>query len=391
MTKYKLVIKKNKEFSLLNGHPWVFKDAIKKVPDDIRTGDTVSFISQKGRYVGQGIVDTSSRIFVRMINCSATETIDVAIKRLIASAINLRQSFFPNKATNAYRLINGEGDGIPGLIIDKYADAIAIQIYTLALEPFLDVIKSTLLKLLPNTKWIWRRNQIRLATSSKSGLIFGKNMPEKILFNEYGMKFSTDLVNGQKTGFFLDQRENRNLIKSISRGKNLLNVCGYTGAFTVAAAMGGATQSTTVDIARPALEEAERNFELNHMQSSKHKTVCEDMYTFMEKAESDTYDLIVLDPPSMAKNRNDLTKAMRAYRKLNKLGFKLVKSGGYIFTASCTSQLTRETFYDIIKEVAGKSGRQTKIVHESFHAPDHPISTTHPEGKYLKAFLIRVE
>jgi len=305
--------------------------------------------------------------------------------------VNLRNTFFPNKLTNAFRLINGEGDGIPGLIIDKYADAIAIQIYTLGLEPYIPIIKKTLLLLLPQTNWIWQRNEIRLANSSKSGLIYGKNMPKKILFKENGMKFSTDLINGQKTGFFLDQRDNRGLIRRLSKGRKFLNICGYTGAFTVAAAMGGARESTTVDIANPALEEAKRNLKLNNISTDLHKTVCADMYTFMEQCKFNDYDLIVLDPPSMAKNRNDLTKAKRAYRKLNKLGFKLIKKGGFLFTASCSSQLTRSDFYDIIKEISGKSGRQTKIIHESFHAADHPISSTHPEGRYLKAFLLEVQ
>lgn len=389
MKKKELQLKKNREFSLLKGHPWLYHEAIKEIPASIKTGDIVDLFSHKQQWLGCGYVDTSSKILVRVLPLAKEETPEKGIARLVERAISLRHSFFAGNHTDSCRLINGEGDFLPGLIVDRYADALSMQIYSLGLEPFVKTIVDAICRQIPNLRWIWRRNQIRLAKQESSQLIFGKNLPEKIIFHENGLKFSTDLVNGQKTGFFLDQRDNRQLIRNLAAGKTFLNVCGYTGAFTVAAAAGKAVSSVTVDIAKPALVEAEANLKLNGLTTAAHQLVCADMYEYLQN-NSRQYDLVVLDPPSMAKSRKDSEKAIRAYQKLNICGMKVVKPGGILFTASCTSQVGREEFLNAVRDAASKTGRQAQIIGESYHAIDHPTALAHAEGRYLKGLLLRL-
>ncbi len=374
----------------MKGHPWAYGEAFREIPERLATGDLVEVRSHRDQVMGYGYVDVDSKILVRMLPLTAGEALSAGIGRLVRDAIAMRLERFSSADTTAYRLVNGEGDLIPGLIVDRYDRAVSLQIYSLGLEAALGDITKAIKELLPGIKWIWRRNQIRLARADAAGLIHGGNLPEKIEFKEYGLKFATDLVNGQKTGFFLDQRENRNLIRSIASGRSFLNVCGYTGAFTVAAAAGGATQSVTVDIAKPALAEAERNLCLNSLAMPAHKLVAADMYDYLSQCRQGSFDLVVLDPPSMAKNRRDAEKALRAYRRLNQLGVKAVSRGGYLFTASCTSQVGREEFLEAVRDAVSSAGRRAMIVHESFHAPDHPIALAHPEGRYLKGLLLKI-
>lgn len=390
MKTLKLKLKKNKEFSLIKGHPWAFKEAFQEIPENLKNGDQIEVFSHKDVFLGLGFADTDSKILVRIVSRNQNANVEKAIEDNIKKAIKYRKDFFQSPNTTAYRLINGEGDSIPGLIADKYQNAVSMQIYSLGLEPYVSTIVKTLHSLLPDVKWIYRRDQIRLAKKGTAELVYGKNMPNKIVFLENGLKFSTDLINGQKTGFFLDQRNNRQMIREISNGKSILNVCGYTGAFTVAAAAGGANSSLTVDIAAPALEEAKRNLELNGFSTSKHKLLTSDMYNFLAECPKESYDIVILDPPSMAKSRKDLDKAIRAYKKLNLEGVKAVKRGGYLFTASCTAQVSREEFLNAVRDGIAASERQAYIIRESFHAPDHPIALSHPEGSYLKGILLKV-
>lgn len=391
MRTYQLCLKKDKEFSILRGHPWAFAEAFKAIPEGLKTGDIAEVYSHKNALLGMGYVDVESKILVRMVPVNPGEDFEKGVARLVKQAVAHRKEFFnePEK-TNAYRVINGEGDGLPGLIVDYYAGAVSLQIYSLGLQPFMDIVCKALREALGNVRWIYQRNQIRLAKSESAKLVFGKNLPEKIEFKENGLKFSTDLVNGQKTGFFLDQRENRHLIRSIAKGKTLLNVCGYTGAFTVAAIAGGCKSSVTVDIAKPALLEAEQNLRLNNFFNSNHKLVTADMYDYLAQCKEKSFDIVVLDPPSMAKNKRDVEKAIRAYKKLNMAGVKMVKAGGFLYTASCTSQVTRKEFLDAVREGIAAAGRRAVVVRETFHTYDHPTSLAHPEGPYLKGILLRI-
>jgi 23S rRNA (cytosine1962-C5)-methyltransferase len=389
MKPLKIQLKKNREFALIKGHPWVYADAVKDLPDNICTGSFVQVRSHKDRLAGYGYTDLESKILVRMVPAGENESPRQVFKRLVCRAISLRKQIFNTDETDSFRLINGEGDFIPGLIADYYAGAVSLQIYSKGLEPFLEPIVETIIECLPQVKWIYRRNQIRIAETDKEGLIKGSNMPAKIRFRENGLNFVTDLVNGQKTGFFLDQRDNRQLIRTLAEDKRFLNVCGYTGAFTVAAAAGKASSSVTVDIAAPALEEAKNNLAANNFSGKNHSMVCADMYKFLQ-GNQDEFDLVVLDPPSMARSRKDRFKALKAYSRLNLLGLKAVSHEGYLFTASCSSQISREDFYGAVFDAVLKAKVNAQIVKESFHALDHPVSICHSEGRYLKGLLLRI-
>jgi len=383
-------LKKNKEFALLKGHPWVFREAVAQGACELRTGQEAVVISHKGEYLGRGYIDADSNILIRLVVGNEEDSISRRIERRLAQAVRLRESFFLDQKTTAWRLVNGEGDGIPGLVIDRYSDALSLQIYSLGLEPFLDLIVGTLLKLIPGLRWIWRRNQVRRAAASEgAGLLHGSDLPEEIRFQECGLQFQTDLKHGQKTGFFLDQRENRQLVRRFARGRRLANVCGYTGGFTVAAIAGGASRTLTIDTAQPALEEAQANLSLNRFSAKCHETRRMDMFDFLANP-GEEFDLIVLDPPSMARSQADLPQALRAYQKLNLEAMKCLPPGGLLFTASCSSHVSRDAFLEALTQAALRARRQARILCETQNAPDHPVSLGHPEGRYLKGILMEM-
>lgn len=389
MKSVKLEIKKNCEYSLINYHPWVYTDAFKSIPSNIESGNIATLITRKGVVPGLGYIDRSSNIFVRMIAATPGESFRAALFRLIDQAAQIRTDYFyDNSQTNAYRIVNGEGDFLPGLIIDKYAQAVCVQIYSEGLKPWLKDISNGIKKALPETKWIYLRDGINLKKFNIASMLHGKNMPDKIIFKEDALNYSVDLINGQKTGFFLDQRSNRKMIRKISKNKKVLNICGYTGAFSVAAAAGGATETLTIDCAAPALEEAKNNFKLNGLETKTNKLVCADMYEYLSNC-TEKFDLIVLDPPSMAKSKKDTAKAISCYKKLNRLAMKKLVSGGYLFTASCSSRISRDDFFQIVHQSAQKTNKNFRIIHESFHDIDHPVAIFHSEGKYLKGVLLK--
>lgn len=390
MATHTLRLKKNREFALQKGHPWVFGDALTAPPPALATGDEAAVISHKGESLGIGYVDTDSNILVRLVEGAAGESLDQRIAARLAGAVRLRLGGFDGGDTTAYRLVNGEGDGLPGLVIDRYADALSLQLYSLGLEPRLDLIVRTLVAQVPGLRWIWRRNQVkRAATGAGAGLLFGRDLPAKIRFREAGLQFQTDLQHGQKTGFFLDQRENRQLVRRFARGRRVANVCGYTGGFTVAAIAGGAVRTLTIDTARPALVEAEANLALNCFAGPAHELRAADMFEFLA-APGEAFDLIVLDPPSMARSQADVPQALKAYHKLNHDALRRLPCGGLLFTASCTGHVHRDAFLEMLVQAALRARRPVRLLAETHHAPDHPVALGHPEGRYLKGFLLEV-
>jgi len=384
-----LVVKKDREFSLLQGHPWVYREAVKAVPTGLKTGDEVRVFTHKERFIGIGLVDLDSPIFVRLIEGAPSESLQERITHRITSACHKRKVVFEESRTNAYRLVNGEGDGLGGLILDKYSDAISLQTYSLAWEKFIPQIVELILKAFPDTKWIWKRNQVRNACTT-DGLLYGRNFSGTVDFLENGLKFRVNLISGQKTGFFLDQRENRNLVKSISKGKKVANICGYTGAFTVYALAGGARETITVDSAAPALEEAETHLKLNGFNLRGNSFLKADMYEFLSSAKRNDFDLLILDPPSMAKSKKDLPRAVKAYQKLNSLAIAAVCPGGKIFSASCSTHMGRDQFLDVVLKASLHAGKKLRLLAETHHPIDHPILLGHPEGRYLHGLLLEI-
>ncbi|MBF0545686.1 MAG: class I SAM-dependent rRNA methyltransferase [Candidatus Riflebacteria bacterium] len=394
MTSKKLLLKKDKEFLIFKGHPWVYRDALKEIPPNCENGDEIELFSHKKVFLGKGFFDSESQISIRLVPCQQTQDLGEQILNHLKNAIERRNVFFDLKKTNGFRVTNGEGDFIPGLVIDRYNDTLSVQTYTLGLERYFSEIVAFLLKEIPGISTIWRRNQVRKTRSGnssiKEGLIHGRNEPVDVSFIENGLKFKVNLVAGQKTGFFLDQRENRNLIRHISRGLSVANVCGYTGAFSVAALGGGAKNVITVDIAEPALIQARKNLELNRFSESCSELLKSDMFEFLENRKYGPFDLVIVDPPSMAQSRSDVPKALKAYSRLNQLAFAKTRSGGFLFSASCSSQITRDHFLSLVTESAIKSGKRVLLLSETHHSVDHPISIVHPEGRYLHGLLMQV-
>ncbi|MBF0409487.1 MAG: class I SAM-dependent rRNA methyltransferase [Candidatus Riflebacteria bacterium] len=390
----KLILKKDRESQILKGHPWVYRDALKTFPAELENGSEIELFSHNSQFLAKGFYDSDSQIAARLIPCASETPLREQIIENIKLAILRRKTFFNHTITTGYRVINGEGDFLPGLIVDRYNDALSVQTYTPGLEVYLEDVYKTLLKNLDGVQIIWRRNQVRnirsTAARSKEGLITGKVEPTDIIFMENGLKYRVNLVSGQKTGFFLDQRENRAMIRNISEGFNVANICGYTGAFTVAALAGKAKSVVTVDGAEPALIQAKKNLEINSFPVRDSDFIKTDMFQYLEKCDADFFDLMIVDPPSMAQSKEDIPKANHAYSKLNRLAFSKIKSGGFLYTASCSSQISRDMFLNTVAESAVKASRKALILFESHHAPDHPISLAHPEGRYLHGLLLQV-
>jgi 23S rRNA (cytosine1962-C5)-methyltransferase len=387
----KLELKKDRDFAVFSGHPWVYREAVKAFPEKILPGSPVEVFSHRGQFLGLALADPESTIVLRVLSGSRPgEEIREVIKRNISQAAAIRRAGFDPARTNACRVINGEGDGLSALIVDQFADALSLQTYSPAWEPYIDLVVETLHGLFPEVKWIYRRNQVRRAETTREGCIFGRNFPGKIRFRENDRLFEADLAHGQKTGFFLDQRDNRHLVGSLASGRRVANVCGYTGAFSVYALTGGAEEVVTVDSAAPALEQAKINLALNGFSSRDNPLVRADMLEFLKQETPGRFDLIVLDPPSMAKARKDVPRALNTYRALNQAAAKALKPGGLLFTASCSSQVGREDFLRVIQEASRKAETKMKLLAETHHGLDHPIALGHPEGRYLHALLLEV-
>lgn len=389
MKSVSLYIKKDKEFSLLKGHPWVFREAVKTIPDSLQTGDEVEVLTHKGMFIGKGFLDLSSNIIVRMVEGDYEMPLDKIMEAGIRKAFEFRKKYFQNLPTDGYRLLNGEGDGLPGLVIDRYANAAAIHTYSDGLIRYLPVISGVLKMTFKTIETAFHMSH-KHAEQHSSGILFGQTLPSAVQFTENGIKFEVNLLDGQKTGFFLDQRENRAFVRGIARGLKVANICGYTGAFTVAAAKGGALESVTVDCTEPVLKAALRNFKLNGLDMGRHRVIKSDMHDFLKSIRPGSFDLIILDPPALSRNQKNLPAAMNYYRRINSSALSALSSGGFLFTSSCTSRMSQEMFLSMIMESAAKASVRAKIIHESAHAIDHPIALAQPEGRYLKSALIEV-
>jgi 23S rRNA (cytosine1962-C5)-methyltransferase len=366
------------EAAMLAGHPWVYH---KHLPQhDLETGEWVRV--QAGKAWSYGLFDADSAIAFRLFGHD--EPGDAMVARRVEDALELRAAWF-GKDTNAFRLIAGENDFLPGLTVDRYERYAVLQTYADCLEP--EVVPWAVKALSKSDLGL--RGIVRRADGALETL-WGSAPPPELTITENGLKIIANLYEGQKTGLFLDHRDNRALVERVSSGKSVLNLFAYTGAFSVYAARGGATRVTSVDIAPAAMRDAARNFDLNGFLSSEHEFVTADCFKLLEDyvREGRTFDLVILDPPSLARSRDNRFAAARAYRKLNALALRCVAPGGLLATASCTSQIGAEQFKEILLEAGGDARRRVQIVQENGQAPDHPV--TFFEGRYLKFVLARV-
>jgi 23S rRNA (cytosine1962-C5)-methyltransferase len=392
----RLKLKPAKEYPIRGGHPWIFSNAIETAPQT-NAGDLVAVYSFGGQPLGIGMINPLNSIRVRMISREVDIKIDADfIAKRLKELETQKEAFLPPKTTG-YRVCHADADGLPGLIVDRYEDTIVFQIHTAGMEKLRDEAIEGMKKALKPKALVERSDvESRAQESLKKTLpavIFGK-LKSPVTFTENKIPFIVDVLEGQKTGFFLDQRNTRKRIMELSKGKNVLNLFGYTGAASVYAALGKAETVTTVDISAPALAMARKNFELNDLDpkdESKFKFLQEDVFElFKNKTLTNSYDLIICDPPAFAKSGNDTNRALEAYSAINKRCLWMLKEGGILITSSCSGRVLPEDFRNMLKLAAGHTGRDTRIL-DFFGQPfDHTEKLSFPEGRYLKTAVLQV-
>ncbi len=390
----KIILKPNKDRSIFRYHPWVFSGAIAKMDNSIQEGELVQVYNAEGLYLATGHYQIGS-IAVRILTFEE-EKIDYHFwKNRISAAYRMRQAIGLTSRTdhNTYRLIHGEGDYLPGLIVDYYAGVAVVQFHSVGMYLEREAIARALQEVLGEQLMaIYDKSETTLpfkaAINPHNGYLFGK--AENFVALENGLKFHVDWLEGQKTGFFIDQRENRSLLEKYAKDKTVLNMFCYTGGFSFYAMRGGARQVHSVDISARAIELTNQNISLNFPEDNRHEAFAEEAFQFLAKS-SGKYDLIVLDPPAFAKHQNVLNNAIQGYKKLNRKGIEIIKPGGIIFTFSCSQVMTKELFRQTIFTAAANTGRKVRILHQLTQPADHPVSIYHPEGEYLKGLVLYVE
>ena len=366
------------ETALQSGHPWIYRNHLPQ--HSLQTGEWVRL--EAGRASAYGLYDAEGAIGVRLY--SRNEVPDRAwLQQRVQEALKLR-AFIPDDTT-AYRLLYGEGDGLPGLVADRYERHVIVKTYAASVETVLpDVVKelSKALKL----RGISRR------TSEGLEPLWGENPPPEVTVSENGLQFIANLYEGQKTGLFLDQRVNRQTVRGFAEDKSVLNLFSYNGAFSVYALAGGATNVRSVDIAEAANRDAERNVVLNELEETKHEAITADVFELLQRYanKSERFDLVILDPPSLAKDKQSRHAALRAYRRLNAAALRCVEPGGLLVSSSCTAQVSPTDFHGMLGEAASRAKVRVQLIHEAGHAPDHPVPVHFPEGRYLKFVIGRV-
>ena len=388
-----IVLRKGKEHSLERLHPWVFSGAVAHLPETVEEGDTVKVVSSTGKVIGTGHYQIGS-ITVRIL-AWGDAAVDAALygERLNA-AYELRRALkLINRHNNAYRLVHGEGDFLPGLVVDVYGDTAVLQAHSPGMHFARDIIAAELVNL-PDAgiKNVYYKSETTLPYKAhldpQNQYIIGQfstNVAE-----ENGLKFHVDWLKGQKTGFFVDQRDNRALLEKYSHNRKVLNMFCYTGGFSVYALRGGAELVHSVDSSAKAIALTDDNVRLNFPDDTRHSSYAEDAFKFLSAMDT-PYDLIILDPPAFAKHRSALKNALIGYRKLNAKAFEKIAPGGILFTFSCSQAVSREQFRLAVFSAAAQSRRKVRILHQLTQPADHPVNIYHPEGEYLKGLILYVE
>ena len=387
MKTIQLILKPEKEKPIKGRHPWIYSGAIDEIDEDYQAGDLVRVYSAGREFLGTGYLNPRSQIAVRMLAFTDEEINREFFARRISEALELRRRFLPPH-TNACRLIHSEGDFLPGLIVDRYADYLVVQIQTAGMEKWRDTLIS-LLEEKVGPKGIYEKDDSEAreweGLEKRVGLLRGGEPPDFVEIAEYGRRFIVDIHAGQKTGFFLDQRENRKLVGDLSKERRVLNCFAYSGGFSVYAATGGAARVVSVETSERALNTAQENFELNGLKGE-FEFIRKDAFDYLRGVQEE-FDLVVLDPPAFAKSKDHLMQASRAYKDVNLWALKRLARGGLLYTASCSSYVDPGLFQKIIFAAAKDARREVRILQKTSHPFDHPINIYHPEGEYLKGLL----
>ncbi len=387
-------LKRGKEESLDRFHPWVFSGAIATLPDDLEEGDIVSVRSGDGRTIGVGHYQIGS-IAVRMLDFGMTDiNKDFYVSRL-GQALKLRKALgLERPDNNAYRLVHGEGDFLPGLVVDIYGDTAVVQAHSPGMHYARNIIAGALVDLDGlGIRNVYYKSETTLPYKAhldpQNTYLIGKADTDVALEN--GLKFHVDWLRGQKTGFFVDQRDNRSLLENFAAGRRVLNMFCYTGGFSVYAMRGGAIKVESVDSSEKAISLTDANIALNYPDDPRHHSTAIDAFRYLDEIESGAYDLIILDPPAFAKHRSALGNALRGYQRLNGKAFEKIAPGGILFTFSCSQAVSKEQFRLAVFTAAARSRRRVRILHQLTQPADHPVNIYHPEGEYLKGLILYVE
>jgi len=387
----RVILKRGREKSVMRGHPWIFSGAVAKIPGDVSPGEAGEVFSEDGQFLGLGHINPHSQIILRLLTQQKEELGENFFRERISRAVALREKWLSEK-TDAYRVINGEGDYLPGLIVDRYGKVLVVQCLTAGTER----LKGLLIKLLIEEfrpQSIFERSDAATRNEEgleeSKGLVYGKEVPEFTEIEEYGCRFKVNVKKGQKTGFYLDQRENRFSLRRFSEGKKILDCFCYTGGFSIHGGLGGAKEITLIDSSDEALGVAGEHFRLNQLENISHQFIRGDVFEVMRGLKA-TYDIVILDPPPFAKKKGHLPGASRGYKDLNLWAFRLLNQDGLLLTFSCSHHMSWDLFQKIVFSAALDSGKSVQLIGRMGHPWDHPNNLCHPEGEYLRGLICRV-
>ena len=385
------VLQRGKERPVKNRHPWIFSGAIDRIDEGFEAGDLVRVLSDKEEFLGVGYLNPESQIVVRMLAFEDIAIEEPFFDEKIGHALETRKRFMP-RDTNAYRLIHSEGDFLSGLTVDVYGDFLVAEFNTAGIDAWKPVIVKCLQKYFPAHS-IFERSDSDLrkweGLKRSVGVLAGLEPPEAIEILENGLLFGVDIKGGQKTGFFLDQRESRECVRGISAGRRVLNCFAYTGGFSVYAAKGGAKEVVSVESSEPAVSMGRKNLERNKLGADASVWAQQDVFDYL-RATKKEFDMIILDPPAFCKSKSQVQHAARGYKDINLQALRQLPPGGLLFTFSCSSYIAPDLFQKIVFGAASDAKRDVRILKKTSHAFDHPINIYHPEGEYLKGLLCEV-
>lgn len=392
----KLGLKPSAESAVRGGHPWIYSESIRRQNREGEAGEIAVVYDRNDRFLAVGFYDPASPLRVRVVHRGKPLAIDEAFWRAGLEASVSRREGLADGRTNGIRLVNGESDGWPGLVLDRYGSTFVLKLYAAAWLPRLSMVRELIVERLRPQRLVLRlsRNlQAEPGAPEDGGMLHGPAPDGPVVFLESGLRFEAEVLRGQKTGFFLDQRENRRLVEGLARGAEVLNAFSFSGGFSLYAARGGAKSVVDLDLSAHALASAKRNFALNRddpgVAACRHETVQADAFVWLERAVAASFDLVVVDPPSLAKRESDRRRAIGAYGRLNADAIRLLRPGGVLVAASCSAHVAAEEFFGAVRAAARHSGRRCEEIARTAHAPDHPAGFA--EAHYLKCLLLRAE
>ncbi|MBR3960064.1 MAG: class I SAM-dependent rRNA methyltransferase [Bacteroidales bacterium] len=395
MNRARLILNAGKDKAVMRRHPWIFSGAVKRIDGAPAEGDIVDVYSSDGRWLATGHYQNDS-IICKVLSFDKEDVGADYFKQLLKSAIEYRKrmGFFEGDENTVFRVVNGEGDSLPGLICDWYNGTLVMQAHSVGMHRIFPQLSEMFVELMGNygIKSIFDKSSTTVPGGCNDGYLWGEKVEEREVM-ENGIRLRINFFEGQKTGFFVDQRENRQLVGSLAEGHRVLNCFGYTGGFSLAALHGGAEYVETVDISKKAIDLCNRNVALNFGEesaASRHKGVVADVLKYLDTID-DSFDLVILDPPAFAKNHRSLQQGLKGYRSINQKAIGKIRKGGLLFTFSCSQAVSRDDFQTMVFTSSALAGRKVRVVRQLPHAMDHPVSIYHPEGEYLKGLLLEIE